>query len=133
MLDVACDRRESGRIFNDAGREFSFATERQAESAQHLVFWNRDVPFSHDLLSTCKEILVDHRRHCSWATNPQMIGIVYLRLAETAGRSVVNEIADIVLISENRMDHDVDPRSPMVTGDVSAIELPCDFDVGLSL
>src|SRR4051794_27266437 len=120
MLDVACDRRESGRIFNDAGREFSFATEGQAESAQHLVFWNRDVPFSHDLPSALKEVLVDRRRHHVWAPNPQMIGIVYLRLSETAGCSVVDEIADIVLVLENRMDHDVGPGTPMVIGDVPA-------------
>src|SRR5256885_991368 len=101
MLDVACDRRESGRVFNDAGRESSFSSERQAESPQHLVFRDRDVPLSHDLLSACKEVPVDHRRHHSWAPNPQMIGIVYLRLAETTGRSVVDEIADIVLVPEN--------------------------------
>src|SRR6266511_98074 len=133
MLDVACDGRKAGRIFNDAGRELSLATERQAESAQHLVFRDRDVPLSHDLLSALKKVPVDRRRHHVWAPNPQMIGIVYLRLSETAGCSVVDEIADIVLVLENRMDHDVGPRSPMVIGDVPAIELPCDFDVGLSL
>src|SRR6185295_18982685 len=133
MLDVACDRREAGRGFDDSGREFPLATERETKPAQHLVFRNRDVPLSHDLLSALKEILVDYRRHHVWAQNPQMIGIVYLRLSETAGCSVVDEIADIVLILENRMDHDVGPRSPMVIADVPAIELPSDFDVGLSL
>ena len=74
---------------------------RQTKPAQHLVFRDRDVPLSHDLLSALKEVLVDRRRHHVWAPNPQMIGIVYLRLSETAGCSVVDEIADIVLVPEN--------------------------------
>src|SRR5947208_894710 len=133
MLDVACDRREAGRVFDDSGREFPLATERETKPAQHLVFRDRDVPLGHDLLSALKEVLVDHRRHHVRAPNPQMIGIVYLRLPETAGRSVVDEIADIVLVSENRMDHDVGPGTPMVIGYVRSIELSSDFDVGLSL
>ena len=69
-----------------------------AESAQHLVFRDRDVSLCHDLLSAREKILVDHRRHHSKPPDPQMIGIVYLRLSETTGRSVVDEIADIVFV-----------------------------------
>ena len=59
--------------------------------------------------------------------------VVHLLLSEAPRRTVVDEVADIVLVSENGVDHEVGPRTPVLIGDLRSIELPCDFNVGLSL
>jgi hypothetical protein len=59
--------------------------------------------------------------------------IVYQLLSKSAGRTVVDEIPDVVFVLENSLDHDVGPRTPMMIGHVHSIEPSCNFNVRSSL
>src|SRR5262245_53748903 len=117
MFDVSSDAGKCGRVVDDAGAKASFARERKSQPAQHLVFGDNNVALGHDFLGTREDILADNRVHRRRAPNPLVTRIVYQLLSKAAGGSVIDEIPDIVLVLENRLDHEKRPRTPMMIGD----------------
>src|SRR5215204_6507750 len=48
MFDVTLGREKSGRIADDAIAKLSLASKRPSQPAQHLVFWDGDIPLGHN-------------------------------------------------------------------------------------
>src|SRR5437899_2111156 len=111
MLDIAGGGGKAGRVVDDAGGQPSFLCERDAQADQHLLIWYRDVPVHHDFLGARENLGIDDRVDDSFATDPEMIGVADLLLPQPPGCSVMHEVAYIVLVPKDSVNHVGRPRT----------------------
>ena|SRR5947208_8820876 len=99
MLDVACDRREAGRVFDDSGREFPLATERETKPAQHLVFRDRDVPWW--IQSSEVEQVAREEQHARYVGDPWDL-LISEHIATRSEVSIDEILADVIKLERAR-------------------------------